>query len=427
MNKFFKFFSKNIRFVFLLAYLGVEFVRYGGSIDFNQFLFYYLSIVNTVVCTYIILNNDLYKHKLKSVLKNKFFIIYFSFIIWGGLSYLYALNTSEVLVKSSVWITSFIVFFNCYLLFDRKDFKPIVYLLSIILLLEVYSSFSAYWELSKYIKYDFSRNSLLRGVTGNRNLTTLIFCMKIPFLVYWLNSSKNKYIKLFIFLALIWTVYTLILLGSRSSYIYYGLVILISIIYTVFIYNKSVIENFKRQYILISFLIALGFYSLFIGNTNSSSINNRISSIDLKETSTQQRLRFYSHGINHIINNPVIGVGLGNWKIKSIDYDSENMFSYVVPYYLHNDFLEAGTELGLIGLLLYLGLFLYLLLKLLLMIINDIKNNKDSMPKYILFLSILVYFIDSNLNFPHGRAISQNSINIIFALSLILINENETK
>ena len=102
------------------------------------------------------------------------------------------------------------------------------------------------------------------------------------------------------------------------------------------------------------------------------------------------------------------------------------MISYIVPYYLHNDFLEAGAELGIIGLFLYLGMFIYLLIML---FVNILKrtNHLERLPYYILFLSIVVYFIDSNLNFPHGRAISQTTINIFFALVLIKLNENEKK
>ena len=59
------------------------------------------------------------------------------------------------------------------------------------------------------------------------------------------------------------------------------------------------------------------------------------------------------------------------------------------------------------------------------MIFLDIKNGKNSLPKYILFLSLIVYFIDSNLNFPHGRALSQTSFNIILAFAVLITSKNE--
>ena len=60
-----------------------------------------------------------------------------------------------------------------------------------------------------------------------------------------------------------------------------------------------------------------------------------------------------------MISNPIFGVGLGNWKLKSIDYDSRDIVGYVVPYHAHSDFIQLGAELGIIGFLLYLGIFLW--------------------------------------------------------------------
>ena len=41
--------------------------------------------------------------------------------------------------------------------------------------------------------------------------------------------------------------------------------------------------------------------------------------------------------------------GLGNWKLKSIEYDSKNIEGYIVPYHAHSDFIQLGAELGVIG------------------------------------------------------------------------------
>ena len=208
---------------------------------------------------------------------------------------------------------------------------------------------------------------------------------------------------------------------TYSSYVYFSVIVILYIIHSGYVNRKSIANFLINQKLLYSFLIAFTFFSVFVGNNNSASVYNRIASIDFQEKSTQTRLRFYFHGINHIKNNIFVGVGLGNWKVKSIEYDAQNMNSYIVPFYLHNDFLEAGTELGIIGMFLYLGMFIYILASLLKANITNIGNELNTLPFYILFLCITIYFIDSNLNFPHGRAISQVTFNIILALSLIKI------
>ena len=37
-------------------------------------------------------------------------------------------------------------------------------------------------------------------------------------------------------------------------------------------------------------------------------------------------------------SNPIFGAGLGNWKLKSIDYDAKDIVGYIVPYHAHSDF-----------------------------------------------------------------------------------------
>ena len=62
--------------------------------------------------------------------------------------------------------------------------------------------------------------------------------------------------------------------------------------------------------------------------------------------------------LTHLKSNPFFGVGLGNWKFKSIEYDKENIIGYVVPYHAHSDFIQIGAELGIIDFLSYFGIFI---------------------------------------------------------------------
>ena len=151
------------------------------------------------------------------------------------------------------------------------------------------------------------------------------------------------------------------------------------------------------------------FSSISLGFENSANAINRIQTIDFEETSTNTRLRYYSYGFQHFISNPFIGVGYGSWKIKSIDYDKENIISYIIPYTMHNDFLEVAVELGLIGLILFILIFLLPSIHL----YNLFRKFKS--PIYItLISSLLVYLIDSNINFPFIR------ISSIFYIALII-------
>ena len=107
--------------------------------------------------------------------------------------------------------------------------------------------------------------------------------------------------------------------------------------------------------------------------------------------------------MNHFKSNPVFGVGIGNWKLSSIFYDKEDINGYIVPYHAHSDFIQLGAELGIIGFILYFGIFL---LAVFFVIVILFKSDLDSDKKlfvFFLLMSLGVYFIDANLNFPIAR------------------------
>ena len=83
-------------------------------------------------------------------------------------------------------------------------------------------------------------------------------------------------------------------------------------------------------------------------------------SLIVKKTGPFQRLRFYSQSISYIKNRPLFGYGIGNWRIYSIEADSKQMASYIVPYFAHNDFLEVFVETGILGFLSYLAFFFFI-------------------------------------------------------------------
>ena len=81
-------------------------------------------------------------------------------------------------------------------------------------------------------------------------------------------------------------------------------------------------------------------------------------SVSTNDGSVNQRLRYYEDVLTHISSNPIFGVGIGNWKLTSIDYDKADITGYIVPYHAHSDFIQLGAELGIIGFILYLAVFL---------------------------------------------------------------------
>ena len=160
--------------------------------------------------------------------------------------------------------------------------------------------------------------------------------------------------------------------------------------------------------------------------SENKSLNVVQRSTNLDTSSTQQRIRFYKTALNSILENPIIGVGLGNWKIHATEYDKPFMKDYTVPYHVHNDFLEIFAEIGIIGFILYYGIFLWIFILLFKKI--KTKNHKEDKNFYLLIiasLSSLVYLADSFLNFPFTRPLIQTQNFFYLALILILLENSE--
>ena len=114
------------------------------------------------------------------------------------------------------------------------------------------------------------------------------------------------------------------------------------------------------MYILLPLVFSIVINQTFLSNKGADFIK-RASSIGLtnSDKSISARLRYYSHVIEQIKETPFLGVGLGNWKFKSIMFDANDIEGYIVPYHAHSDFIQLGAELGIIGFILYLGIFLW--------------------------------------------------------------------
>ena len=176
----------------------------------------------------------------------------------------------------------------------------------------------------------------------------------------------------------------------------------------------------KNLIFLATPLILFISYLFFNINVSDTGVASRLESISITDTSTSQRLELYSSAIDYIYHHPIIGCGLGNWKVESLSYWNKFMEGYMVPYHAHNDFLELSTEIGLFGGLSYLLVFIYLFFW---SFLSFIKQRKIH---YLIYLCMLfVYFFDANFNFPLERPLSQVNFILLMIFPLINLYTNE--
>ena len=104
------------------------------------------------------------------------------------------------------------------------------------------------------------------------------------------------------------------------------------------------------------------------------------------DTSLGQRFRYFAAAFKTIKEKPLKGVGIGNWEIASIPFEKNYMKSYIVPYHVHNDYLETAAETGVAGVYYYtMGLyhqFYFYLIK------NILFHSKKKIDKRLLFYNL---------------------------------------
>ena len=124
-----------------------------------------------------------------------------------------------------------------------------------------------------------------------------------------------------------------------------------------------------------------------------------------------------------MLDYPINGLGVGNWKIFSIFYDKENVLDYVVPKHAHNDILQVGAELGVIGLIVVLFLIFYISR----FFINELFLKKINISIELIapLLFLTIYLLDSSLNFPIDRPIM--AIPFIAIFSIMSLNVRQTR
>lgn len=424
--------SKVLPFIFIIAYLSIFLLDNYGSVDKSISQWLFVSIINISALFFIFY----YKFELKifnGILKNKFIIIFSLFLFVSLLSSFFSFNLNESLIKITFWINFLlsIIFITYFISAFKLSLNSLITIFLLLFLLQLYYSLDTYIQIISLTAYDFSYASLLKGVASNKNITSALFVFQLPILLFYLFKQKNIFFKFLISLFLFLFVLVIFLLSSRSAYISLVFVFCSSLIYFLIDLFKTKRLNTSFFFILIPFIISFVYFQSSNLINSNLDIQNRISTINTQDESTATRLRFYQHAIDYITSNPFTPLGPGNWKIKSIELDQINIKGYTVPYHVHNDFLEIATETSIFGLLLYLALFLILFKFLYKLYKSTNSNDPKKYFYFILSISLITYIIDSNLNFPHARALQQ--ISLAFVVSIIIssfnqnFNRNETK
>ena len=430
---------KNIFKTLIVLYLIVGMVPTFQSIDKVATQWLYLNVLNTFSLFFLFLKD----YPVKKYFFDKSTILFFCLFFWSVISMFFAINSVESVVVLSqllALVIGFVILMICISNIDNA-FNFISNIISLYLIIELSMIYLPFlYDIN--LKTIFSRSFKFLGFAANINITAFSILYKLPFFVYTILHLKtlNKFL-LFIISPTIFffTIFASGTLNStRGAILTYSLLAPIFFIVGFVVYLKS--KQIKLLIVSTIYILVLtlsfpvnSFLSDYLGKSESN-INNRMSSLNAlidqeqkKDGSLTQRINFYSQAVNVILKNPFSGVGLGNWKLKSIDTDKKNIVGYSVPYHVHNDYLEIGAEIGLIGLGLYITILFISFKKVILNSIEIIFTKNKLKDDFLIWITMLIFIfiftIDSNINFPFHRPIVV--INLIALLAYLNSKKQE--
>ncbi len=406
--------TSNFNWINIIILLGYGFITVFtpefNSFDLNGPKFLTFAALNLIVLIYLIII-EIQKKKsnpLSIFFKTKIGIFYTLLIVFSLLSFFKSINISESIVHFTKILTPFI---SAIIIAEiiRKDKGSLIFLIAGLTGLLIFDSIKVFLEINNYILGEINDIILITAGYSNKNVLAASLFVKIPFALYLLIFKKGWLKKIGVIGIFLGTL-SILFLSTRS--IYLGLIFIslffIGFLIAKYLQSKDKVNLKNLITYFTSLILAILIYSLIQNylypkteSLYNQSATNRITSIQT-EAEGGERLRSWKQTIELIVENPISGVGLGNWKILILEKENPTRKDFTYHFKTHNDFLEIIAEVGILGGLCFIAIFIII-------IVNFLKHlgaNIHVENYDLLFLSafgIFAYSFDAFFNFPQDR------------------------
>lgn len=373
-----------------------------------------ISILNVLSFIYIYREFN-FKEYISNFEYKNHYLSYLLVIVISTISLLVAENFVEGVVSLIKILNLFVAFSIIVIISSSKNLKFFNYFIiatllslfleSVLINLRVIDSVIINGNL-------LERSNAFAGFGANVNISSFSILIKTVVPFFLIFNYKNYLIRALSLFFIFSSFLSIFLLMSRAAVIALCLVF-ISILILVII-SKS--RKYYSKYSLIIIILLMSIFSFNIINEKNAYnvLADRFSNVTnpTVDESVNERLNFYTTAVKSLAEKPLLGIGIGNWKIKSIDLSKDVIISYRVPFFVHNDFLQFFAEIGILGGLCFM---FYILYPFYISFLRSLKSRSFNV-EFMIFLIFLIYVVDSMLNFPIERPM--NYIYLCFTIAL---------
>lgn len=404
----------------VLAYIFiVTFTPNWMALDTNSTKFMTLSMLNLVSFLYLLGNRSIRQEPGTFL---KFFstnvgLVYTGFLIVTLLSFTQAINILESVLNFAKIFSVFSAVFILSVLLMR-DLRLVKMILFVMTLLLIFDSISVYYYIGKFIQGEVARISDIKTIYSNKNILASSIYVKLPFALSMLMFDKG-WKKGLGWIALFFGILATFFMATRTFYLGLILLSVMFLAYTaIHFFRKR--EKFYLQLAgsyLAALLLGLLLFSVVqqnlypgardrggrSGGRHTQPVTEQLATISW-ETGSRNRTNAWIWSLHIIKDNPLLGIGTGNWKVNILEYENQENPGFIYLYKAHNDFLEKTAETGIVGGLLFISIFI-------LMGWNFIKQYRKraddpGLLYRALFLAasgLAFYAVDAFFNFPADR------------------------
>lgn len=390
-----------------------------NTFDSNGPKFLSIALLNLVVFGYLFTRREI---KLTPSLSLGFFksaagMAYTLLMVVSIVSFFKAINVLESILH---FCKVFTVFSAAYLVsvVVSKDKRYLEHLALGMTALLIFDSFSVYYNIHKYIDGKIADITLIKTIYSNKNILAASIFVKIPFAL-WLFTFYKGWKQKVAFLGGATGLLAVLFMSARAFYLGTFFLTAAYLAYMLTIYMQQKQKVLMRKivgYVGILFAAVLIFSTVqkvfYPNNTGlNAGIEGRLATISASDESAGKRLAAWKRSFDVIKQEPILGCGIGNWKVVTLKDENKSNPNYIYQYKAHNDFIETTTEVGIFGGLLFAAIFVIVLFYFLKALLRKESEERLSYL-FLAAFGLMAYFFDAFFNFPQDRP----EIQALFAL-----------
>ncbi|MDO4783150.1 MAG: O-antigen ligase family protein [Capnocytophaga felis] len=399
------------------------------AFDSNAPKFYMFAILNLIVAGLLFFVRDFRQKQnaLFGFFTNKIGIAYSVILICALLSFVKVINVEEGILHffkvfttfSAAWMVSALVIYN------PKAVTSLAVAMTFLLFYDALKTFEGIGKIIKGIGTDGD----IKSSYSNKNILSSAMFIKIPFAI-WLFYFKRGTLKYIGGAGILLGTLSIFFMSTRAFYIATFVMLFTLIVYGIvhyfFLRRKDMLPTVGLHVLFVA--ISFGIFSFVQGNMypkamrESTSFRARLSTIgDTDNVSNNLRKTAWTTTFFEMIpNDPLLGVGIGNWKVRYLEHENSYSPHYIYMYKAHNDFLEVTAETGIVAGLAFIGIFLLMAYYFCKSTYLH-KNRNEEAWLFLPLLGLFAYFFDAFFNFPQDRPEIQSLFAIYVGIGVTLV------